>query len=111
MPAKYKPNPRLGAELASGFGGLIEQAGLVMERETKRRTPVDTGHLRNSFHADVERTGTEVHVEVGSSTEYAAYVEFGTSKMEGHHMLSNGVQAAARWLAARGFKVTYEARR
>ena len=106
--AKYVPNPRLGYELAEIFAGSIEQGGFVMERETKRRTPVDTGTLRNSWHTDVERNGKVIHVEVGSNVEYAVYVEFGTSKMTGRHMLANGVAATARWLAARGFNVEYD---
>lgn len=107
MPAKYQPNPGLGAQIAKHLGGIAEQGGFVMERETKRRTPVDTGNLRNSFHTDVVREGPEIHVEVGSNVEYAAYVEHGTSRMGGHHMLGNAVIAAARWLAKRGFRITY----
>lgn len=107
MPATYKPNRNLGNELAKQLGGLIQQGGFVMERETKRRTPVDTGTLRNSWHTDVEVSGTVVHVEVGSNVEYAVYVEFGTSNMGGRHMLASGVAATARWLAKRGFNVSY----
>ena len=55
MGAKYRPNPALGAQIAKHLGGLAEQAGFVMEREAKRRTPVDTGNLRNSLHTDVVR--------------------------------------------------------
>lgn len=107
--ATYRPNARLGYELARQFAGLIQQGGYVMERETKRRTPVDTGTLRNSFHTDVEVQGKAVRVHVGTSVEYAIYVEFGTYKMQGTHMLALGAQAAARWLASRGFNVSYTA--
>ena len=107
MPAKFKPNPHLGRDLAGIFAGLIQQGGFVMERETKRRTPVDTGHLRNSWHTDVEVRGTIVHVSVGSNVEYAVYVEFGPSEMEARHMLAHGTAATARWLAARGFNIEY----
>lgn len=107
MPARYKPNRRLGTELAKQFAGLIHQGGLVLERETKRRTPVDTGHLRNSFHAETTVRGKTVHVVVGSNVEYAVYVEHGTSVMAGHHMLALGTSATARWLASKGFNVNY----
>lgn len=109
--ATFKRNPRLGSELARQVADVVAQGGFVMERETKRRTPVDTGALRNGFHTDIEVNGKTVHVTVGNNVSYAPYVEFGTSRMAGRHMLSNGLQAAARWLARRGFKVDYEARR
>ncbi len=109
MPATFKRNPRLGIELAAQLAGLIAEGGFVLERETKTRTPVDTGTLRNSFHADVEVNGKTVHVEVGSNVEYAVYVEFGTSKMAGRHMLALGTAATAQWLASRGFNITYSA--
>jgi HK97 gp10 family phage protein len=103
----FKRNPYLGMELARQLAGVITQGGFVMERETKRRTPVDTGNLRNSFHTDVEVHGKTVHVEVGTNVEYAVYVEFGTSKMAGRHMLALGTQATARWLASKGFNIEY----
>lgn len=109
MPATLTRNRALGIELARQFAGLIAQGGFVMERETKRRTPVDTGTLRNSWHTDVEVRGRTVHVEVGSNIEYAVYVENGTSKMAGRHMLALGTQATARWLASKGFNITYAA--
>lgn len=111
MPAKFISNRALGSQLANQFGRLIEQGGFVAERETKRRTPVDTGNLKNGFHADIERTGTRITVTLGNNVEYAVYVEFGTAEMTGRHMLANGMQAAARWLAARGFKVDYDINR
>lgn len=110
MPARFRPNARLGAQMANHFGDLIAQGGHVMVRETKRRTPVgETGNLRNGMHVDVERHGTSIHVEVGDTVNYGVYVEFGTSKMRGRHMLANGATAAARWLAKRGFKIDYTA--
>lgn len=112
MPAKFIPNRALAAELARQFSGTIEQAGFVAERETKRRTPVgETGNLRNGFFSDVERSGGHVKVTIGNNVYYAPYVEFGTSRMRGRHMLANGTAAAARWLARRGFKVEYEIRK
>jgi HK97 gp10 family phage protein len=109
MPATFKRNAALGVELARQFASSIAQGGFVMERETKRRTPVDTGTLRNSWHTDIEVHGKTVHVEVGTNVEYAVYVEFGTSKMSGRHMLALGTQATARWLASKGFNIEYAA--
>ena len=109
MPAKFVPNPGFASEVAAQFGDLIEEATFVMERETKVRTPVRTGNLRNGWHTDVTRNGGNVHGEVSNPVEYAVYVEKGTFKMAGRHMLAGGVTAAAQWLADHGFKVTYTA--
>ena len=103
----YKPNPEFGAVVVGHFTGLIEEAAFVMERETKAHTPVRTGNLRNSWHADTPVEGMNVHGEVGTAVNYGVYVEFGTSKMQGRHMLAGGVAAAAQWLADHGFRVTY----
>lgn len=108
MPARFVPNRALASELAKQFGGLIEQGGFVAEREAKRRSPVETGTLRNGFHTDTVVRGGHVRVTIGNNVYYAPYVEFGTSRMQGHHMLANGTAAAARWLARRGFKIDYE---
>lgn len=43
---------------------------------------VITGHLRDSYDADVSIRHGVIVVEVGSGVEYAGYLEFGTSKME-----------------------------
>ncbi len=46
------------------------------EGYAKKATPVDTGNLRNSISHKV----TEDAVYIGTNTEYAPYVEFGTGK-------------------------------
>ena len=54
----------------------LEKCGLVAEGYAKKATPVDTGNLRNSISHKV----TEDAVYIGTNTEYAPYVEFGTGK-------------------------------
>ena len=54
----------------------LESCGLVAEGYAKKATPVDTGNLRNSISHKV----TEDSVYIGTNTEYAPYVEFGTGK-------------------------------
>lgn len=54
----------------------LESCGLVAEGYAKKATPVDTGNLRNSISHKV----TEDAVYIGTNTEYAPYVEFGTGK-------------------------------
>jgi HK97 gp10 family phage protein len=54
----------------------------VVNGDAKNIVPVDSGNLRNSIHGSVEvGSPTEIVGKVATSTEYAPYVEFGTSKM------------------------------
>ena len=57
----------------------------------KEACPVDTGRLRDSV--TVEMSG--LTASVGTSCGYAAYVEFGTSRMPARPFLEAGFQAAA----------------
>lgn len=115
MGAKFNPNVNLGRELVNVFGETIEQGGFVVERETKRQIQsqgrVDTGNMLNSVSTDVVRRGTSIRVDVGSNVHYFIYQEFGTQFIRGGHMLASGLEAAAKWLARRGFKIDYEVRR
>ena len=56
----------------------LEKCGLTAEGYAKRLCPVDTGNLRNS----ITHTGDEEEpaAYIGSTVEYAAYVELGTGK-------------------------------
>ena len=56
----------------------LEIIGLTAEKYAKEIVPVDTGRLRNSITHAVE--GKDVFV--GSATEYAASVEYGTIKQK-----------------------------
>ena len=56
----------------------LEMIGLTAEKYAKEIVPVDTGRLRNSITHEVD--GKEVFV--GSATEYAASVEYGTVKQK-----------------------------
>lgn len=56
----------------------LEIIGLTAEKYAKEIVPVDTGRLRNSITHEVD--GKEVFV--GSATEYAASVEYGTVKQK-----------------------------
>ena len=54
----------------------MQKAVLVVERQAKEDCPVDTGRLRSSITSEV--SGDEGRV--GTNVEYAADVEFGTSR-------------------------------
>lgn len=54
----------------------LEAVGLQAEGYAKRLCPVDTGLLRNS----ITHTSDEDTAYIGTNVEYAAYVEYGTSR-------------------------------
>jgi HK97 gp10 family phage protein len=55
----------------------LVRGGLIIEGDAKSNCPVDTGNLRGSIHTVDDET-VENGVIVGTHTEYAPYVEFGT---------------------------------
>ena len=67
--------------------GLM-QAGRQVQGIAKRLCPVDTGNLRNS----IEVTAVPDGAEVGTSVEYAPYVEMGTSKQTAQPYLRPAAQ-------------------
>lgn len=63
---------------AHDFSPQVLAAGKILRDEAKRRAPVRTGFLRSKITAKkAGRNGADVI----SAAPYAAYVEFGTSKM------------------------------
>lgn len=61
----------------------VAAAGAYVEGRAKELCPVDTGTLRRSIHTELQTQAKpgETHAFVGTSLEYAKYVEFGTSRM------------------------------
>lgn len=76
--------PELLARLAA-LGGDVDKAveqGLrdgakIVQYSAKKLCPVDTGALRNSI---IVQKASADSVSVGTNTEYAVYVEFGTGQ-------------------------------
>jgi len=68
----------VGIELDTLLKIGIEEACIFVEGKAAALAPVDTGMLRKSItHRIIDRVGYPVG-QVGTSTEYAAYLEFGT---------------------------------
>lgn len=65
----------------------IRQTVLSISRESRQRTPVDTGRLRASTY---ERFSS-FRGEVGTNTEYDVFVHEGTKFMRGRPYLRNAV--------------------
>lgn len=77
MDVKFTDNSKeVLAAMLEAKARALESCGLVAEGYAKKATPVDTGNLRNSISHKV----TEDASYIGTNTEYAPYVEFGTGK-------------------------------
>lgn len=61
----------------------ITRAAYAIEAGAKRRTPVKTGRLRSSIRTDVKKLAADI----GTNTEYAPFVEFGTVKQRAQPFL------------------------
>lgn len=61
-------------ELTKATQQAMAKYAVKVDRDAKRRCPVDMGVLRSSIYFQ----GTKSGVVFGASAEYAAYVEFGT---------------------------------
>lgn len=55
----------------------VAKAGFMVEADAKINAPVDTGTLQGSIAAEVDGLAAEVT----ATTDYADYVEYGTSRM------------------------------
>lgn len=56
----------------------LETCGQIAEGYAKLLCPVNTGFLRNSITHEISTFGSFGSVDIGTSVEYAPYVEFGT---------------------------------
>lgn len=79
---------KLAVDLGRASGNIVKRSSLAIrktahdiEADAKRFCPVDTGNLRNSISTDSVLSGGGLSAEIGPTAEYAAYVEYGTSKM------------------------------
>ena len=84
--------------IQSNFQGdlqkLVEKHGGILLRNTKMKTPVDTGQLRRSW----ELEKGDLYVKLYNNVEYAQFVEFGhrtrggKSYVEGVYMLKTSFE-------------------
>lgn len=66
-----------GAERRQAQADGLEAGARIAETHAKLVAPVDTGFLRNSIQVD---SVTPVEAIIAPHTEYAEFVEFGTSR-------------------------------
>lgn len=67
-----------GAQRRQAQRDGLEAGARVVETHSKILCPVDTGFLRNSIQVD---SVTPMEAIIAPHTDYAEYVEFGTSRM------------------------------
>ena len=57
----------------------LKTCALGIERDAKRKCPVDTGRLRCSISTDLSQINS-YEATIGTNVEYAVHVEYGTYK-------------------------------
>ena len=67
-----------GAERRQAQRDGLEAGARIVETHSKILCPVDTGFLRNSIQVD---SVTPIEAIIAPHTDYAEFVEFGTSRM------------------------------
>ena len=78
----------------SDLQSLVEKHGGILLRDTKMKTPVDTGQLRRSWQLEKG----DLYVKIFSSCEYVKHVEYGhrtrggKSYVEGVYMLKTSFE-------------------
>jgi HK97 gp10 family phage protein len=93
-------NPRLVPQVIASpeVRAVFLMLALRVEREARRRAPVDTGRLRNSITHRVYGTEYAIVAEIGTDVEYAIYQEFGTAHVPATRFLGGALQAVAQQL-------------
>jgi hypothetical protein len=64
------------------YSRAVKRAGLLVQREAQKKTPVDTGLLRKSAKTAANGSGFDTEVQVSFSTNYAIYVH---EDLEAYH--------------------------
>lgn len=82
---------KAAVSIEAAVGDAVREAAMMVEREAKINVPVDTGRLRGSIGAEEQ---TPLLFEVGTNVEYAAFVEFGTSKAAAQPYLEPAIESA-----------------
>ena len=90
LQAAMKAMPKIVAE---ELGKAVRDLVLLVEGEAKRLCPVDTGNLRASITPVIESWAEGY---VGTNTNYAPYVEYGTRKMPAQPFLEPAFQEGAK---------------
>lgn len=78
-------------EIQDKIKQVLADGGIQIQREAQSRAPVRTGTLRGSIESRTE----DMRVEVVATTDYAAFVEFGTRFMDPQPFLTPAFELVA----------------
>lgn len=84
------------SSLKTANGRILANVGMTVEAAAIKNSPVRTGALKSSWTFELDEGEQSVTIGVPEGAldrDYAKYVEAGTSKMKGQHMLQNAVNA------------------
>jgi HK97 gp10 family phage protein len=70
----------------------VQLAAIKVEGDAKMLAPEDTGALRRSITTNSRSTANGAEASIGSSLEYAAYQELGTSRNQAQPFLKPALQ-------------------
>ena len=76
------------AEMERAEQRALTKIGLYVQGEATTRSPVVSGRLKSSWEYEVE----EESVVIANNTEYAKFVEFGTSRQREQRILTGSVE-------------------
>lgn len=86
---------RLPKKIQTMVNDALTSSGYLVEAESKKRTPVDTGRLRSSISiASSLRLRAQPHVIISPHTNYAIYVHEGTRHMRSRPFMTQGYDAS-----------------
>lgn len=84
----YRSNlRRVRSQMGQAKDRALTTIGELVRSESQVRSPVKTGAYRDSHSYQVE----EDSVIVGNSMDYALWLEIGSSKQRGQHVIENSV--------------------
>jgi HK97 gp10 family phage protein len=81
----------LTPETKTALRVVIKATALNVQSGARRRTPVDTGRLRNSVTHELTPDG--LSARIGTNVEYAPFVEFGTRRARAQPYLFPAAEA------------------
>lgn len=90
--AARKLSPRDAHTIA---GRVTEVAAVQLCNTAKTRTPVDTGHLRDSARWEAEIGQTQMIARIEYGADYAYWVEHGTSRMPARRFVASSLEDVA----------------
>lgn len=79
-------------ELNKALSVVIRRSAFLIQRFSKKRTPVDTGYLRNSIFVIKDTLGAII----STNTDYAVYVHEGTRYVRSRPFMRWGVDDASK---------------